>query len=297
MLTRPRLARCPRRPGPHPGRSGRGRIGRPAEAEPRPIGCRREPGRGWPGRTARQSSAEADVAFLSAPQEADATVAANGTVTEERARTGRRACDRRVGPVVPAGQGQEEVRADPAGGPRRQRRARRRRGGPGTGRRRGDAGAPGTGRGARGEHAVWPGGRGRGRRPGDEASQERGGGRGRGTQPERPDWASQEQPEWVSPQEGTAGRRSGRRRTRPAAGGRAAAAGRASAAGRVGSAAGRMSALLRPGGAALASPPEGPVLAPSPEGPVLAPLPEGPGAGVAPGSAAGSPGGGCCRPA
>ena len=48
------------------------------------------------------------------------------------------------------------------------------------------------------------------------------------------------------------------------------------AAGRVGSAAGRMSALLRPGGAALASPPEGPVLAPSPEGPVLAPLPEGP---------------------
>ena len=48
------------------------------------------------------------------------------------------------------------------------------------------------------------------------------------------------------------------------------------AAGRVGSAAGRMSALLRPGEAALASPPEGPVLAPSPEGPVLAPLPEGP---------------------
>jgi hypothetical protein len=37
-----------------------------------------------------------------------------------------------------------------------------------------------------------------------------------------------------------------------------------------------VSALLRPGGAALASPPEGPVLAPSPEGPVLAPLPEGP---------------------
>src|SRR5690348_10429371 len=35
-------------------------------------------------------------------------------------------------------------------------------------------------------------------------------------------------------------------------------------------------ALLRPGGAALASPPEGPVLAPSPEGPVLAPLPDGP---------------------
>ena len=43
------------------------------------------------------------------------------------------------------------------------------------------------------------------------------------------------------------------------------------AAGRVGSAAGRMSAFLRPGGAALASPPEGPVLAPAPEGPVLAP--------------------------
>jgi len=37
-----------------------------------------------------------------------------------------------------------------------------------------------------------------------------------------------------------------------------------------------VSALLRPDGAALASPPEGPVLAPSPEGPVLAPLPEGP---------------------
>jgi hypothetical protein len=47
-------------------------------------------------------------------------------------------------------------------------------------------------------------------------------------------------------------------------------------AGRVGSAAGRMSALLWPGGGALASPPEGPVLAPLPDGPVLAPLPEGP---------------------
>src|SRR6185369_15592743 len=55
------------------------------------------------------------------------------------------------------------------------------------------------------------------------------------------------------------------------------AAGRATSTGvRVGSAAGRMNAVLRPGGAALASPPEGPVLAPSPEGPVLAPPPEGP---------------------
>ena len=51
-----------------------------------------------------------------------------------------------------------------------------------------------------------------------------------------------------------------------------------SAAERVGSAAGRMSALLRPGGTGpvLMSPLEGPVLAPPPQGPVLTPLPEGP---------------------
>src|SRR5437762_603696 len=64
------------------------------------------------------------------------------------------AWDGRVGPVVPAGQGEEKVRADPAGGPRRQRRARRRPGGPGTGRRRGYGGAPGTARGVSGEHAI-----------------------------------------------------------------------------------------------------------------------------------------------
>ena len=83
------------------------------------------------------------------------------------------------------------------------------------------------------------------------------------------DWTGQEQPEWVSPQEA----RPAEVWTPPYQ----AAGPTTSAAGRVGSsAAGRVSALLRPGGAALASPPEGPVLAPSPEGPVLAPSPEGP---------------------
>jgi beta-galactosidase len=76
------------------------------------------------------------------------------------------------------------------------------------------------------------------------------------------DGTGQEQPEWVSPQEA----RPAEVWTPPY-----------QAAGRVGSsAAGRVSAWLRPGGAALASPPEGPVLAPSPGGPVLAPSPEGP---------------------
>ncbi|MGH3163326.1 MAG: hypothetical protein ACRDOC_15700, partial [Streptosporangiaceae bacterium] len=107
-------------------------------------------------------------------------------------------------------------------------------------------------------------------------------------------WASQEQPEWVSPQEArptevwtppnqAAGPAPSASERAPSASERATSAaeratsGRApSAAGRVGSAAGRMSALLRPGGAALPSPPEGPVLAPSPEGPVLAPLQKGP---------------------
>jgi beta-galactosidase len=68
------------------------------------------------------------------------------------------------------------------------------------------------------------------------------------------DWAGQEPPEWVSRPEA----RPAEVWTPPY------------------QAAGRVSALLRPGGAALASPPEGPVLAPSPEGPVLAPPPEGP---------------------
>ena len=88
MLTRPRLARCPRRPGP---RQGRVRPG-PIRATAKPAPGRRWPGPGRPepetagtgtaGPDGEAEFTEDDVAFLSAPQEADAAVAANGTVTE-----------------------------------------------------------------------------------------------------------------------------------------------------------------------------------------------------------------------
>ena len=241
---------------------------RPAGAEPRDGEAGAGPEMARPDGEAEFT--EADVAFLSAPQEANATVAANGTVTEdapgpdaaaaigESGRWFRPAKAKKYVPIPPEDQdgsaGLDVAPADPEPGdaaatqdPRNGGRTRRARG---TGRRRGDAGARGTRprRTRRARHLARTRQRPRPRRTAD----------GDAT---AADWASQEQPEWVSPQEP----RPAEVWTPPY-----------QAAGRVGSAAGRMSALLRPGEAALASPPEGPVLAPSPEGPVLAPLPEGP---------------------
>ncbi len=211
---------------------------------------------------------EADVAFLFAPQEANATVAANGTVTEdapgpdaapaigESGRWFRPAKAKKYVPIPPEDQdgsaGLDVAPADPEPG---DAAATQEPAEPGDAVATQDLAEP-----AAEDTESRPSGPPEAEADGDATAA---------------DWASQGQPEWVSPQEP----RPAEVWTPPyqAAGRAASAAGPAPlAAGRVGSAAGRMSALLRAGGAALASPPEGPVLAPPPEGPVLAPLPEGP---------------------
>ncbi|HYX57764.1 MAG TPA: glycoside hydrolase family 2 TIM barrel-domain containing protein, partial [Streptosporangiaceae bacterium] len=234
-------------------------------------------GPGMAGPDGEAEFTEDDAAFLSAPQEADATIAANGTVTEgapgsgaapaigESGRWFRPAkAKKKYVPIPPEDQadsaGLDVAPADPEPG------------GSGTAQDRAEpdgavatqeppeqAAEPaasmsaGPAEAEAGEEA--------------EAGAEAEGEAGADGDAAPADWAGQEQPEWVSPQEA----RAAEVWTPPYQ-----AAGRAtSTAGRVGSAAGRVSALLRPGGAALASPPEGPVLAPSPEGPVLAPPPEG----------------------
>ena len=149
-----------------------------AEAGPRDGEA--EPGRRSARPDGEAEFTEADVAFLSAPQEANATVAANGTVTEdapgqdaaaaigESGRWFRPAKAKKYVPIPPEDQdgsaGLDVAPADPEPAAPRRRRSPRNRATP----RR--AGARGTGRGGHGEHAIWPGrGRGRGR-----------GGRGRG---------------------------------------------------------------------------------------------------------------------
>ena len=220
---------------------------RPAGAEPRDGEAGAGPEMARPDGEAEFT--EADVASLSAPQEANATVAANGTVAEdapepdagaaigESGRWFRPAKAKKYVPIPPEDQdgsaGLDVAPADPEPG------------------------------GAATEEPAEPVAEDTESTPSgpaetEEEAEAEAEADGDAT---AADWASQEQPEWVSPQE-----------PRPAEGWTPPY----QAAGRVGSAAGRMSALLRPGGAALASPPEGPVLAPSPEGPVLAPLPEGP---------------------
>ena len=179
-----------------------------ADAGPEPRRCAesRTAGPGMAGPDGEAEFTEDDVAFLSAPQEADAAVAANGTVTEgapgpdaapaigESGRWFRPAkAKKKYVPIPPEDQddsaGLDAAPADPEpdGAEATQEPA-------GTGRRRGNAGAPGTGRGARGEHAI---------RPGEDAEAEAEPRRARtGDGDAAPaDWASQEQPEWVSPQE------------------------------------------------------------------------------------------------
>jgi beta-galactosidase len=253
---------------------------RPAGAEPRDGEADAGPEMAGPDGEAEFT--EADVAFLSAPQAANATVTANGTVTKdapgadaapaigESGRWFRPAkAKKNYVPIPPEDQdgsaGPDAAPADPEPD-----------GAVATQEPPEPDGAAAT------QDPAEQGAEPPASTPSGSAEAEASAdGDGDGDAPAA-DWASQEQPEWVSPQEG----RPAGVWTPPyqAAGRPASAAGPAlpaagpalPAAGRVGSAAGRISALLRPGGAALASPPEGPVLAPSPEGPVLAPLPEGP---------------------
>ena len=205
---------------------------------------------------------EDDAAFLSAPQEADAEDAADGTVTEgspgpdaapaigESGRWFRPAkAKKKYVPIPPEDQadsaGLDVAPADPEPD-----------GAEATEEPPEQAAEPAAGMSADPAEAETEAG------AEAEAETEAGADGGAETEAEAAvdgdaapaDWTGQEQPEWVSPQEA----RPAEVWTPPY------------------QAAGRVSALLRPGGAALASPPEGPVLAPSPEGPVLAPSPEGP---------------------
>ena len=132
---------------------------RPAGAEPRDGEAGAGPEMARPDGEA--DFTEADVAFLSAPQEANATVAANGTVTEdapgpdaaaaigESGRWFRPAKAKKYVPIPPEDQdgsaGLDVAPADPEPGDAGRRRPRR------------DGGARGTGRGGHGEHAIWPG--------------------------------------------------------------------------------------------------------------------------------------------
>ncbi|MGH3122528.1 MAG: hypothetical protein ACRDND_16080, partial [Streptosporangiaceae bacterium] len=230
---------------------------RPAGAEPRDGEA--DAGPEMTGPDGEAEFTEADVAFLSAPQEANATVAANGTVTEdapgpdaapaigESGRWFRPAkAKRKYVPIPPEDQdgsaGLDVAPADPE---------------PGGAVATEEPPEPGTE-----PAASTPSGLAEAEAEADaeaEAEADAEAEAEADADTAAADWASQE-PERVSPQEARPAEVS--TPPYPAAGPATSAPGRApSAAGRVGSAAGRMSALLWPGGAALPSPPEGPVLA------------------------------------
>ena len=237
-------------------------------------------GTGTAGPDGEAEFTEDDAAFLSAPQEADAAVAADGTVTEgspgpdtapaigESGRWFRPAkAKKKYVPIPPEDQadsaGLDVAPADPEPDGAEATEEPPEQAAEPAASMSADPAEAKTEAGAEAEAETEAGADG-----GAETEAERGRGRGdrrrTGAETEAEaavdgdaapaDWTGQEQPEWVSPQEA----RPAEVWTPPY------------------QAAGRVSALLRPGGAALASPPEGPVLAPSPEGPVLAPSPEGP---------------------